>query len=115
MGPLRGLPCCCHPSPLHPRRRLAWALLRGWSLAVTLCEEGSRTCEDSLPSSGLRSPSLSPSSKHMVPIPSQAPFPLPSPFPFPLRGPHLHVELIRSPSGLVTQLLGRGPCPQPPC
>lgn len=37
--------------------------------------------------------------------------PLPSPFPFPLRGLGSHVELIRRPSGLVTQLwpgLGEG-------
>lgn len=119
-GPSKGSLLPLPPFPTLPPQTAGLGPPAGaGSLAVTLRVEGSRTCEDSLPSCGLRSPSFSPSlsssSKHMVPIPSQAPLPLPSPFPFPLRGPHLHVELIRSPSGLVTQLLGRGPCPQPPC
>lgn len=58
-------------------------------------------------------PPPSPPPPHMFLILSQVllPTPRPSPFPFPLRGIHLHVELIRRPSGLVTQLwpwLGEG-------
>lgn len=92
MGPLRGL----------PPRLLAWGPPAGaGSLAATLWG----WAQDFWGESSLHSPSpWLPPPNTCFQSPLRPLSPSPSPFPFPLRGPHSHVELIRRPSELVTQL-----------
>ena len=91
-GPSKGSP---------PKTAGLGASCRGWESGSHLVGVGTRLLGRVFPPLSL--PHLPPPNTCFQ-SPLRPLSPSPSPFPFPLRGPHSHVELIRRPSELVTQL-----------